>query len=106
MTSSTISVYLDRALALLSGTRLANIFSLLASRTSFIGIGLTIANAGRGGKELACGTLMSLLIASKSCCAAPLEELFLASDNALIPLFNLAISSAISSFSWSSIPHL
>ena len=44
--------------ALLSGTRFANIFSLLASSTSFIAIGFTMENAGRGGKELGEGTLM------------------------------------------------
>jgi len=55
---STISVYLERAFALLSGTRLANIFSLLASSTSFIGMVFTKENAGRGGKKLGEGTLM------------------------------------------------
>ena len=58
ITSSTISVYRERAFALLSGTRLANIFSLLASSTSFIAMGFTIENAGRGDNELGGGTLM------------------------------------------------
>jgi hypothetical protein len=51
-------VYLERAFALLSRTRLANIFSLLASSTSFIDMIFTMENVGRGGKELGEGTLM------------------------------------------------
>lgn len=125
MMSSTISVYLERAFALLSGTRLENILSLLASRTSFIGIDLTMEKAGRGGRVLGEGTLMrytlsfsftalskfrlrlvsNFVIVSKICAAAPFEDFF-ASDKALIPLFNLAISSAISSFWCSSKPYL
>ena len=77
ITSSTISVYLESAFALLSGTRLANIFSLLASNN------------------------VNLLIASRSCAGAPFADFF-DSVIALTALLNRAISSAISSFSCSS----
>ena len=58
MMPSTISVYLERAFALLSGTRLENILFLLASKTRFIGIDLTIEKAGRGGRVSDEGTRM------------------------------------------------